>query len=648
MPTLPAFLAVLLSAFSLLASAAPPAITLQPFVTGLASPVEITNADDSSGRLFVVELGGKVRVIRNGQVLPTPFLDISAGNGGPVHAVGEGGLLGLAFHPSYATNGRFFVYYTRVLPGDANGNEIVIARYERSAGNADVADPASGAIVLVISHPQQSNHNGGKLAFGFDGYLYAGVGDGGGGGDPFATGQSLTQLRGKILRLDVDGVTSYVVPPSNPFANDPSVRGEIWAYGLRNPWRFSFDRLTGDLLIGDVGQGAWEEIDFEPFGSAGGRNYGWSVFEGTHCFNPSTGCSLAGHTLPIIEYGHNSTGGNSVTGGYRYRGSGSPALAGYYVYGDFVSGRIWAAAPDSGGTWISTQIGSLSNLSTFGEDESGELYAANISAGTIHRVVASGAITPHLSGVATRGRVLTGDNVMIGGFIIGGSAPKTVIVRARGPSLAAQGVAGVLADPTLTLVPASGPTVTNDDWGTAANAAAVTASGFAPTNPKESAILATLNPGAYTAIVSGVGGGTGVGLVEVYELDHPEIPMTGIATRGFVQTGDNVLIGGFVIQGDTPQTVVIRARGPSMSSQGVANVLANPTLTLVPASGPTVTNDDWGTAANAAAVTASGFAPTNPLESAILITLNPGAYTAIVSGVGGGTGVGIVEVYATP
>jgi hypothetical protein len=250
--------------------------------------------------------------------------------------------------------------------------------------------------------------------------------------------------------------------------------------------------------------------------------------------------------------------------------------------------------------------------------------------------------------ISTRVQVLTGDNVLIGGFIIGGSAPKTVIVRARGPSLATQGVAGVLADPTLTLVPASGPSVTNDDWGAAANWATISQSGFAPTSAKESAILATLNPGAYTAIVSGVGGTTGVAIVEVYELDHPEVPLTAISTRGRVQTGDNVMIGGIVIQGTTPQTVVIRARGPSMAAQGVAGTLANPVLTLVPASGPTIVNDDWGTASNAGALSASGFAPTNPLESAILVTLNPGVYTAIVTGAGGATGVGIVEVFAIP
>jgi len=248
--------------------------------------------------------------------------------------------------------------------------------------------------------------------------------------------------------------------------------------------------------------------------------------------------------------------------------------------------------------------------------------------------------TPRISGISTRMQVLTGDNVMIAGFIIGGATPKTVVVRARGPSL---GVAGAIADPTLTLVPAAGGANTvNDDWGTAANAAQLSATGYAPANAKESAIMATLDPGAYTAIVSGVGDTTGLAIVEVYELAQPDVPLEAISTRGFVQTGDNVMIGGFIISGSGPQTVVIRARGPSL---GVAGALADPTLTLVPSSGPAIANDDWGTAGNAATLAASGYAPANPKESAILITLNPGAYTAVVSGVGNTTGVAIVEVY---
>lgn len=379
------FTGVLLFLSALAAIAAAPPVTLQPFVSGLSSPVEIAHPNDGSGRLFVVEQGGRIRVVQNNVLLAAPFLDLTPANGGPVRSGGEQGLLGLAFHPSYITNGRFFVYYTRTLAGDANGSEIVLARYNRSAANPNVADPASASVLLVIQHPQQNNHNGGKIAFGPDGFLYAGVGDGGGGGDPFNAGQNLADLRGKILRIDVDGASSYAIPRSNPFSGTGS-RGEIWAYGIRNPWKFSFDRASGDLLIGDVGQGAWEEIDFQPRHSPGGRNYGWRIFEGTHCFNPSTGCSLAGHTPPVLEYAHDSTGGFSVTGGYRYRGSGLPALVGYYVYGDYVSGRIWGASPDGAGNWTTTQIASLSNLSTFGEDEFGELYAANLNAGTVMRV----------------------------------------------------------------------------------------------------------------------------------------------------------------------------------------------------------------------------------------------------------------------
>ncbi len=256
----------------------------------------------------------------------------------------------------------------------------------------------------------------------------------------------------------------------------------------------------------------------------------------------------------------------------------------------------------------------------------------------------------HLANLSTRGQVLTGNDVMIGGFVIGGSANKTVAIIATGPSLAAFGIANPLANPTLTLVRSSDQAViaTNDNWGSAANAAQIQASGFAPSNPLESAILVSLAPGAYTAIVSGAGGGTGTGIVAVYEVDHPEVPLINVSTRGQVLTGNDVMIGGFVIQGSGPQTVVVRASGPSLANYGIANALANPTLTLVRSSDQAViaTNDNWGSAANAAQLQAMGLAPASALESAILISLNPGAYTAIVSGAGGVTGVGTVEVFA--
>jgi hypothetical protein len=257
-----------------------------------------------------------------------------------------------------------------------------------------------------------------------------------------------------------------------------------------------------------------------------------------------------------------------------------------------------------------------------------------------------------LTALSTRMQVLTGDNVLIGGFIIGGTASKTVVVRARGPSLAGAGVSNGLANPSLTLVRAADQAViaANDDWGSNANAAQIASSGFAPSDPRESAVLVTLPPGAYTAIVSGAGGTTGVGIVEVLEVDHPEIPLSGISTRGQVLTGDGVMIGGFVITGTAPQTVIVRARGPSLAQAGVANALANPSLQLIRAADQTVvgSNDDWGSAANAAQVAASGYAPGDPHEAALLVTLPPGAYTALVSGSGGVTGVGIVEVLTIP
>jgi hypothetical protein len=255
-----------------------------------------------------------------------------------------------------------------------------------------------------------------------------------------------------------------------------------------------------------------------------------------------------------------------------------------------------------------------------------------------------------LINLSTRGQVQTGNNVMIGGFVIGGSTAKKVLIRAVGPNLANYGVTGVLANPTLELHKSSDNSIiaSNDDWGTSANAAEISASTLAPVDSKEAAILATLNPGAYTAIVTGNGGGTGVGIVEVYELDHPEIPMINISTRGQVLTGSNVMIGGFIIQGTSNQTVLIRAVGPNLANYGVTGVLANPTLELHKSSDNSIiaTNDDWGTASNAAAIQATGLAPVSALESAILISLPPGAYTAVVSGANGGTGVGIIEVYA--
>ena len=355
-----------------------PSIVLSSPITGFAQPVVITHANDGSGRLFVVEQPGRIRIIKNGALLATSFLDI----GTRITSGGERGVLGLAFPPGFAAKKYFYVFYTN-LAGD-----LVIARYRVSAGSADVADPASEQIVLTIPHPTNTNHNGGQLAFSpRDGFLYIGTGDGGAGNDPPNNSQNGNQLLGKLLRIDVEtgSPATYTIPDSNPFATRTDVRREIWALGLRNPWRFSFDRLTNDLYIADVGQNAIEEVNFQPATSTGGENYGWRVFEGTQCtgLNP-TECAAGGFTPPVSQYNHSL--GCSVTGGYVYRGTTYARMQGLFFYGDFCSGRIWGMRLESG-VWQTTELlDTAFNLSTFGEDEAGNLYVADYTNGTIYSV----------------------------------------------------------------------------------------------------------------------------------------------------------------------------------------------------------------------------------------------------------------------
>lgn len=356
---------------------AAPLVGGTPLITGLAHPVSITHAGDDSGRLFLTLQGGQIAIYDSAQLLSTPFLDITP----LVSCCGERGLLSVAFHPHYRTNGFFYINYTNTA------GDTVIARYTVS-DNPDVADPLSGRVLLTIPQPF-SNHNGGQLQFGPDGYLYIGMGDGGGAGDPQNNAQNLGSLLGKLLRLDVDSQFPYATPPTNPFVGTAGARPEVWALGLRNPWRFSFDRLTGDLFVGDVGQGSWEEVDFASASSGGGQNYGWRRMEGTHCFNPATACNNGALTLPILEYNHgeNDSVGCAIVGGYRYRGTGIPQLSGMYVYSDFCSGRIWGAIPDSAGNWTATELLDTGTpITTFGEDQTGELYYADYT-GTLSRVV---------------------------------------------------------------------------------------------------------------------------------------------------------------------------------------------------------------------------------------------------------------------
>ena len=364
-------------------SAATVDLRLDPIAGGFDSPVFVTGAGTGDGRLYVVEQGGRIRVVGpDGSIAPDPFLDIS----GRLSAGGERGLLGLAFHPSYASDGRFYVDYT-----DTDGN-TVISEMRRSAASPLVADPASERVLLRIDQPYP-NHNGGMLAFGPDGDLYVGMGDGGSGGDPEDRARDTGSLLGKILRIDVDHPSTgaaYGIPATNPYASGAGGRPEIWARGVRNPWRFSFDRTTGDLWIGDVGQSSWEEVDrlTAAAGSGRGAHLGWRLVEGRACYDPPAGCEIAGLTAPIAVYGHDA--GCAVTGGYVYRGATSPALAGAYLFGDYCSGRIWAldaAGPDVQEPALLLESGHA--IATFGQGDDGELYVADVASGELFHVVAT-------------------------------------------------------------------------------------------------------------------------------------------------------------------------------------------------------------------------------------------------------------------
>jgi glucose/arabinose dehydrogenase len=352
---------------------APPTLVLQRLVSGLTEPVDFEFPNDGTGRLFILEQTGKVRIIQGGVLLSSPFLDIT----NLLESGGEKGLLGLAFHPLYAQNGRFFVNYTRRVSGQL---QTVIAEYHVSANDPNKADP-TGTITLVVDQPFD-NHNGGQLAFGSDTYLYIALGDGGSGGDPFGNGQNLATLLGKLLRIDIDSGTPYVIPPDNPFVNDPPALGEIWAYGLRNPWRFSFDRVTHRLFAGDVGQDNYEEVDI----ITKGRNYGWNIMEGRHCYPPpTTDCDKTGLTPPIAEYSHSE--GQAIIGGYVYRGAAIPALRGIYVFGDYISGKIWGLRLVSPGTWRRVLLLSSGKfISGFGQDAAGELYLLDYNSGIVYSI----------------------------------------------------------------------------------------------------------------------------------------------------------------------------------------------------------------------------------------------------------------------
>jgi len=342
----------------------PPGLTLKfnSFISsGLTSPVFLAQPLND-GRIFIVEQGGRIRVVRNGVLQTTPFLDLSS----RVLSGGERGLLSVAFHPQYATNHYFYVYFTTQTNGD-----IRIERFTTTS-NPEVADPASSKLIITIPHSTYSNHNGGLVAFGPDGMLYAGVGDGGGGGDPLQSGQNSNSLLGSLLRLDVDHGDPYAIPGDNPFVNQAGKRAEIWAKGLRNPWRYAFDAPTNLLYIADVGQGAHEEVDVVARNRAG-LNYGWNIMEGTSCFSPSSGCNQTGLELPIIDFGHGPA--CSITGGYVYRGNDIPDIRGHYFYSDYCAGFLKSFRYLNGGAVDQKDWGlTNSSVTSFGVDFAGELY----------------------------------------------------------------------------------------------------------------------------------------------------------------------------------------------------------------------------------------------------------------------------------
>jgi len=361
-------------------------LELEQIAGGFSRPVDITHAGDA--RLFIVERDGRIKIIdENGSTLGTSFLDIRNQVLSGSSNQSERGLLGLAFHPDYATNGQFFINYIN------NSGNTIVSKFQVSTADPNVADASSEEVIMNIDQPF-GNHNGGCLKFGPDGYLYIGMGDGGSANDPGNRSQNPQNLLGKMLRIDIDNGTPYGIPADNPFVGDASVLDEIWAIGLRNPWRYSFDRETGDFWIGDVGQGQWEEIDYEPANSTGGFNYGWRCYEGDATFNTS-GCEdAANYRAPLLDYNHNGFTHCSVTGGFVYRGCDNPDLYGHYIYADYCSGQFWSIVSDGAGGWNDQAVGSLGgDVSTFGEDIDGELYTAGLSGGIIYKVNSANAFS---------------------------------------------------------------------------------------------------------------------------------------------------------------------------------------------------------------------------------------------------------------
>jgi glucose/arabinose dehydrogenase len=612
-------LALIFGSFQLKAATLPTGFTEAQFGGNLASPTAMAFAPD--GRLFVCQQTGQLRVIKNGALLPTPFVSLS------VDSSGERGLLGVTFDPNFSSNQFVYVYYTTNVAPIHN-------RISRFTANGDVAASGETILVDVDNLSSATNHNGGAIHFGPDGKLYAAVGE----NANSANSQTLANRLGKILRYNLDGS----IPTDNPFFNTATgANRAIWALGLRNPFTFGFQPGTGRMFINDVGQSTWEEIN----DGIAGSNYGWPNCEGV--------CTPANASFrdPLFQYGHGSTTttGCAIVGAAFYNPPINQFPASYfgkYFFGDLCSGWIRLFDPSTGtATGFATGISTLVDLQ-IGPDGS-LYYLAQGNGGQVFRVTA---IPSQPLNISVRARVETGSGVLISGFINTGTAPKKVIIRALGPST---GVTDALADPVLELHGSDGSLITsNNNWkdNTAQQQQDIINNQLAPPNDLESAIVITLQPGTYTAIV---GGNTpGVGLVEVYDVDPTSASrLANISGRASVQTGTNVLIAGFIVGNNIGAAkVVVRGIGPSLVQSGITNPLLDPTLELRNNNGVLlIGNDNWqDDASQAARISAAGLAPADPLESAVFASLVPGTYTAIVAGKNGGTGVGVVEVYNLP
>jgi glucose/arabinose dehydrogenase len=618
---------LMLSPPRLRAASLPTGFTETQFGSNLnATPTAMAFAPD--GRLFVCLQGGQLRVIKNGSLLPTPFVSLS------VSSSGERGLLGVAFDPNFSSNQFVYLYYTTSATPIHN-------RISRFTASGDVAVAGSETILVDLENlSSATNHNGGAIHFGPDGKLYAGVGE----NATSSNAQTLSNRLGKILRINSDGT----IPSDNPFFGTATgANRAIWALGLRNPYTFAFQPGTGRMFINDVGQGTWEEID----DGIAGSNYGWPTCEGA--------CTPSNSNFrdPLLQYGHgtSSTTGCAIVGAAFYNppvNQFPSSYLGKYFFADLCSGWIRVFDLSTPGTANGFATGIASPVDLQVGPDGCLYYLAQGNSGQVFRV---SAVSAQPLNISVRSRVGIGNDVMISGFINTGGAAKKVIVRALGPSLQASNVPDALADPLLELHAADGSILgMNNNWkdNTAQEQQEIINNQLAPPNDLESVLVTTLQPGTYTAIIKGQGNSTGVGLLEVYDVDRTSPGrLANISGRAQVLTGANVLFAGFIVGNNAGAAkVVVRALGPSLAQAGVSNPLADPTLELRDNNGALIIgNDNWqDNPSQAAQISANGLAPTNPQESAVAASLLPGMYTAIVAGKNSGTGVGLVEVYNLP